>query len=144
MTAPTLPETLLRLAQLLPERVRVGGGDAGTVTVLVQTRETVAPHLGINSLHSWECIGFAGPDPRYVGGFGLRDLRLLEFALREECEVRGWMWRRWAGLPGHGFGAEVERRVFTQPFQGLSDTPAHALALAMLGALGGEGTHGQD
>ncbi|WP_189065429.1 hypothetical protein [Deinococcus seoulensis] len=95
--------------------------------------------LGINSLHSWECIGFAGPDPRYVSRFGLRDLRLLETALREACEARGWMWRVWAGLPGHGFGAEVERGVLTRPFQGMAETPAHALALALLSALGGEG-----
>lgn len=139
MTTPTLPETLARLAQLLPERVRVGGGDAGTVTVLVQTREVIAPHLGINSLHSWECIGFAGPDPRYVGGFNLQSHRWLEFALREECEVRGWHLDQESSP--HPTYPSYRATIYAPQFNSArGSTPAHALALAMISALGGETT----
>ncbi|GHG37656.1 hypothetical protein GCM10017784_35110 [Deinococcus indicus] len=125
MTAPTLPETLARLAQLLPSRVRGTGGYKWS-TFYVSS-----------SMFEAEAIWSAYDEK--IDANPLR-LHLLEFALREECEARGWMWRVWAGLPGHGFGAEVERGVLTRPFEGMAEAPAHALALAMISALGGETT----
>lgn len=126
MTAPSLPETLARLAQLLPERVRAEMGEPDDVEPWVFRYE--AKHRGWITV--WWGGDMAAP----------HDLGALEMTLREECQARGWMWRVWAGLPGHGFGAEIERSVLTRRFEGYADTPAHALALALLSALRGEGT----
>ncbi|GAQ23944.1 hypothetical protein DEIGR_400077 [Deinococcus grandis] len=132
MTAPSLPETLRALHRHLPERIREADlTEQWGLIMLEAFVQGDGDQLGWHGVYS---IGELG-DHSFP-----ESLVYLETALRQECQARGWMWRTWAGLPGHGFGAEVERRVFAQPFQGLSDTPAHALALALLGALGGEGT----
>lgn len=123
MTAPTLPETLARLAQLLPDRVLL----VATTHVIVRVYGRPAPLL-FSEAHN---------------------LDALEFALREECAARGWPAQLTLNPPGMGrpHGAVIwsggwhSGGMPSGPLHfGKSDTPAHALALALVSALGGEGT----
>lgn len=113
MTAPTLPETLARLAQLLPERVPYAG------QAVTQVR-------------------YAGAK-RQVRPDEPESLVWLEMALREECAARGWSLNQQADP--HPVHPSWRATIYTPQFRSAQgSSPAQALALALLSALGGEGT----
>ena len=130
---PTLPETLARLAERVPERVRIDP-------------DVAAPGLDI------ACVYFAGhwhvtwelrPEGLHDFQDGLSSC-LLRAALEEEIEARGWTCRQ-ESRPGgsssrhHAYVYLLARPLgeasYTPTHHGRADSPAHALALALLSAL---------
>lgn len=117
-----LAETLRRLAEALPERVRAEMGGAGMDEPEPWVFQYLAKHRG------WQPIWWGGDTPAVI------DLAPLEYALREECMKRGW-------TIGLDIRSAVHVRiqcavVYTPQFHSAhADTPAHALALAVLQAL---------
>lgn len=104
MTAPTLPETLTRLAKLLPERVPYAG------QAVTQVR-------------------YAGAK-RQVRPDEPESLVWLETALREECDARGWHWEIGCG---HAEVGDGDRRRVMVSWRDLPDgTYPHALAVAVV------------
>ncbi|MFT2721645.1 hypothetical protein ACMT4L_16765 [Deinococcus sp. A31D244] len=122
MTAPTLPETLARLAQLLPERVReVDLTEQWGMTMLEVYVRGDGDQLGWRGIYS---MGEAGnhsfPE----------DLIWLETALRQECVARGWHWQ--VGIGRAEVGDWDRRRVTVSWCDLPGGTPAHALAVAVV------------
>lgn len=146
MTAPTLPETLARLAQLLPGRVRAEMATDETETWVYRYEarrrgwrtvwwgdERPDPHRPDSLEPAWR-----GSRPPRDAPWRTHDLDALEMALREECEARAWWWQV-QSYDGGQWLAHVSS-VRDEPGGRIStESPAHALALAMISALGGEG-----
>ena len=126
MTAPMpLPELLIQLATVLPERVAI----QPTVKVprFLQTFEVL---VAGEVRDIWEL----GRLELYDMVDGLAPL-LLEMALREEVEARGWMWHIDSDWNGAGSQAVI-RTADDQTLAGcLGPTPALALAGALLQVL---------
>ncbi|EYB67273.1 hypothetical protein DEIPH_ctg045orf0001 [Deinococcus phoenicis] len=112
MTAPTLPETLERLHELVPDRVT----NVGYTTARVMVHDRLI-YLDLE-------------DPAQFGPW-------LEYALREECAARGLrMSYHQTPLVGGGYGWLVGLGdPLEAPHLGAADTPAEALGLALLKAL---------
>lgn len=130
MTAPTLPTTLTRLAELLPERVRIDDAPQ-------------ASYAEVRVGGAWQYVYYIPDDPagHAWASHGLGGM-WLEAALREEVVARGWWWRVSRGRRETGkYSAYVWRGwAFEAPgFEAEADTPAHAHALALLAALAGGG-----
>ena len=129
MTAPTLPETLTRLAQLMPERVRVENEDRILVRWGV---EPDRPGDDFSGMPRWRYL-WAKWSAGWVAFHDMPE-QFLEAALREECEERAWWWQVQA-YDGAQWLAQVSP-VRDEPGGRVStDSPA----LALLNALGGEG-----
>ena len=112
--APPLPDLLAALAQRVPERVLWSDGDSARIRV------------------GGQLIYLDLLDPAQCGPW-------LEYALREECDEREWEWEL-EGKAGkavatvwNGAGGAEYCHL------GITPSPAHALACAMVAALGGEG-----
>lgn len=123
MTAPTLPETLARLAQLMPERVQwMNAGYDGAFWMVYLTDEQDPDSSGFVSL----------------GHPASPNQSRLEEALRQECMARDWSLNQQADP--HPVHPSWRATIYTPQFRSAQgSSPAHALALALLGALGGEG-----
>lgn len=122
MTAPTLPEILARLAQLLPERVQwMDAGYDGKFWMVYLTDERDPEGSGFVSLgHP------ANPNQSR-----------LEEALRQECDARGWSADQ-QSRP-HPTHPSWRATIYTPQFRSAQGSShAEALALALLSALGGE------
>lgn len=154
MTAPTLPETLARLAQLLPGRVRAEMATDETETWVYRYEarrrgwrtvwwgdERPDPHRPDSLEPAWRGSRLPRDAP-----WRTHNLDPLEMALREECEARGWPAELTLNPPGMGrpHGAVIwsggwhSGGMPSGPLHfGKSDTPAHALALALVSALEG-------
>lgn len=123
VTAPTFPETLTRLAQLMPERVQwMNAGYDGAFWMVYLTDEQDPDGSGFVSLgHP------ANPNQSR-----------LEEALRQECMARGWSLNQ-QSCP-HPVHPSWRATIYTPQFRSAQgSSPAHALALALMSALGGEG-----
>jgi len=120
MTAPTLPTTLTRLAELLPKRVRVDWNDTDPADVWLVAVEV--------DYHGWRDVWWGGDNPQWTQAWA------LEMALREECEARGWRWWSYRGKLPSNYGAQVYV-TGDEADDHYADTPAHALALAVEAAL---------
>lgn len=115
MTAPNLPVTLARLAQLLPERVRaeMAGDESEAWVYRYEARR-----------RGWHTVWWGGDRP------APHNIDALEMALREECDARGWHWQVGAGRSEVG---DWDRRRVTVGWHDLpGGTPAYALAVAVL------------
>ncbi|MCD0164994.1 hypothetical protein [Deinococcus sp. 12RED42] len=123
MTAPSLPEALARLAQLLPSRVQwMNAGYDGAFWMVYLTDEEDPEGSGFVSLgHP------ANPNQSR-----------LEESLRQECMARGWeLAQQSRPHPTH---PSWRATIYTPQFNSAQgSSPAHALALALVGVLGGEG-----
>ncbi len=127
----TLPDVLRELQGLLPERIELGKPFPKYVMVRVLTGEfwhTVFELTLTGSVPVFRCAEAA-----------------LEYALREECEARGWLWAvgrsepEWRGAllnAAQVHGASVT--AHGTDYYGRADTPAEALAAALLVALRAE------
>lgn len=117
----SLPDVLSELAALLPERVRFPSGNGFSCFVA----------------GAWKLTSLYGParTPDWQGQ------ATLEAVLREECEARGWEWQGECVLfPRRLFFARIGVDRFSYTDSG--DTPAEALALAVLQALKAEEREG--
>lgn len=123
MTPPTLPTTLTRLAELLPERVRID-----------PHRE--ASYAEVRVRGEWQYVYCITPDSPAWASHGLGEM-WLEAALREEIESRGWYWMtERCDWPSGDYRASISA-TGTWAYVGYAPTPAHAIALALLAALEG-------
>lgn len=119
----TLPDVLEALAARLPARVRVRPDpEPGWRMVLVLIER------------AWQTIYEITPTS--YGSTEVMSDAMLEYALREECEARGWgisqkIWNDGSGI------TTVNVFVPGCPYlpSGKGDTPAEALARAVLSAL---------
>lgn len=119
----TLPDVLEALATRLPARVRVRPDpEPGWYMVLVLVER------------EWQTIYEIAPTS--YGSTEVMSDAMLEYALREECEARGWgisqkIWNDGSGI------TTVNVSIPGCPYlpSGKGDTPAHALARALLSAL---------
>ena len=131
--APPLPDLLAALAQRVPERFEVA--DAANGSVFYYAWRGAAPGFTGHFAHVYT----RSPLPELLGDALDRESALiLEDALREECDKRGWMWRIFALPHQEGSGAEIEKKILSKVFSAYAPTPAHALACAMVAALSGE------
>ena len=105
---PTLPEALATLSTLLPERIPFA-------------RDHV-------------CVVFLHGSKTPVAYHSPRDLDVIEMALREECEARGWTWSVDC-ITGPRFSAGVLPRPAVWSYNTAGETPALALCLALTAAL---------
>ena len=132
--APPLPDLLAALAQRVPERFEVA--DAANGSVFYYAWRGAAPGFTGHFAHVYT----RSPLPELLGdALGRGSALILEDALREECESRGWEW----GIVGN-----ATQTIGTVWRQGdtpdhchvaIAPTPAHALACAMVAALSAEG-----
>lgn len=125
MTAPTLPDTLTRLAELLPRRAPVELDGFGNRHFYAW--QDAAPGQTGHFAHVYV-------QSRFHELLSPHGARMLRAALEEECRLRGWEWS--AGE----VKATAERPPEPWAKVGLgptifADTPAHALALALVQAL---------
>ena len=122
MTAPTLPDTLARLAELLPLRVRID-----------PHRE--ASYAEVRVRGEWQYVYYITPDSPAWASHGLGEM-WLEAALREECRARDWFWE--VNAHRATVSPDWDRTRYTVGWQEFHPAPyssVHALALAMLAAL---------
>lgn len=112
--APKLPDILIRLAELVPERVRVKG-DA--VSIFMHDHWQHLTNLRLLARKQQELDMEAR----------------LEYALRKEIESRGWRW--WTFSRGGGLYGATVYVTGSEDDGPTADTPAHALALALLKTL---------
>lgn len=112
--SPKLTDTLIRLAELLPERVRVKG-DA--VSIFMHDHWQHLTNLQLLARN------------RQALDMEAR----LEYALREEIESRGWRW--WTFSTGDGLYGATVYVTGSEDDGPTADTPAHALALALVQTL---------
>lgn len=120
----TLPDVLEALAARLPARVRVRPDpEPGWRMVLVLVER------------AWQTIYEITPTS--YGSTEVMSDAMLEYALREECEARGWQWTVKCGEAAGRYTARVYRGAVHQvtAHHGVADTPAEALARALLSAL---------
>lgn len=116
----SLTDALRSLSEIVPGRVICR--PLGIMVMLGGDELTVLARL--RSLAEWQ----------RAPGYQL----LIEGALREEIEARGWMWRTYSLPLNQGYRGEIEKEILSKVFGGHADSPAHALALALLAALKGE------
>lgn len=126
--SPTLPDTLARLAELLPKgRFDLCPGTAGAFTV--KRWETK------NGFRSYvpEFVAYFGPAAKSDRGKISRDgMRALREALELECAERRWDWSLRAI---HATDTRTDYFATVKGHEALADTPGHALALALIQAL---------
>lgn len=135
--APKLPDTLARLAQLAPKRFEHDTkGTAGTFSI---RRERDEPGVGLVSRS--EFITYLGPAMAswQRGAVSRTAMWTLREALELECQERGLYWTQdiWHGGV---VKATLVDDAGMKVGKGEGDSPAHALALALLQAL--EAQHG--
>jgi len=121
MTAPILFNTLVQLSQRLPERF------THDVEALYGEGDVIL-HAPDNSLSYADCC-------MYVGGRSLF-LMWLELALRYEIQERGWNWGGGQDAGNRPYASVMTMHTHRPPVW--ADTPAHALALALLKVLEAE------
>ena len=123
---PTLADTLQALARALPMRVMLVWRGIGP-TLWIHSCRVKVDGMWVPCLYS-EGVALANGYP--VAPY----LHLIEYALREECEARGWPWKVQRS-PSGAYGASVLPRPAIWAHNTMADTAAHALALALLSAL---------
>lgn len=121
-----LPDVLEALAVRLPDRFSLAEGRAGgTVKLLGRDDEA----------DEWINLGWW---PKTGGGYAVRD-RDLRALLEEEIEARNWAWHTHHTGPreyrSHCVQIYPSQSALSGTFQSYADTPALALALAVLAAL---------
>lgn len=124
----SLVEALERLAVQLPQRVQIMYPADGRVWVRVFQRPG-----DDSSPIGWRAIG-------ELGDHNLA-LHKLEYALREEIEGREWSWEVFVFWDGgeKRYAASIRPEMYEAWEESAdSNTPAHALALALIAALEAE------
>ena len=122
----TLPTILAGLAARLPQRVQVVDSRTGGKKALGRDSEA----------QEWITLAFWG-SAGCVTHSRPRDLLAL---LIQECAARGWQWTLKCGEATGRYTARVYRGAVHQvtAHHGMADTPAGALAQAVLSALEGQ------